>query len=387
MKYLLFAFTLLLFGLTTGFAQWTIPDTTRCPQPGTGAESPWISNDNLHLYMSSMACLGVFSRPSVDSAWGPRTDMPDRICLTPTQRCPAVSPNNDTLYFIGDARTDCENFGLWDVYYTIRTGPCDTCWGPVHNAGPNVSSSDREFSVGISRDGGTLLVSSSRGGYGVFPVIYWHERQADGTWGPANLYPPEINDLGHLSGHEHPCLSPDNNRIFFWHTGQMMGDIYVSEKVNGVWQQAVPLPSPPNNYPQVSCDADPCMAVDGRTLWIRESPYPCEAYRIAVTIDTSNVAATPRQHQESKPKPTLSAIGEGSGSLRLALSGVALHGEQVVKIHDILGRLVGQYPVTFTSDGQHSSSVLPKLSLSAGTYLISIQLYHGTVSTKYNTIE
>jgi hypothetical protein len=363
-------------------AQWTIPDSTRCPQPGPGAESPWISNDNLRLYMSSMATVCVFSRPSQDSAWGPMTLIP-RINLEPTQRCPAVSPSGDTLYFVGDPRSDCdENYGSWDIYYTIRTGPCDTCWGPVHNAGPNVNTNRREYSVGISRDGNILLTSSTRGGR-IDPHLYWHEKQVDGSWGLANIFPPEINDM--LTGEEHPCLSPDNNRLYYSHRDVLLGDVYISEKVNGVWQMGVPLPSPPVNWPQVSADEDPCLAMDGRTLWFRQAPYPGYDYHIMVTVDTSIEAVSPRTIPVvTSTKPTLAVINDASGVLRLAVSGVALRGDHQIQVHDILGRLVGQYHVSFNTDGQTSFGALPSLMLTSGTFIVSIRLPARTLSATFH---
>ena len=385
-KYFLI-FALLIGGTACG--QWTEPDTTACPQPGPGAECPWISNDNLRLYMSNMAELYVFTRPSPDSAWGPRTLLPAHIISTPTQRCPAESPTGDTLYFVGDPRADCENYGSWDVYFTVRTGTCDTCWGLVQNAGANVSSNRREYSVGISRDGSTLLVSSTRGGF-IEPKLWWHEKQTDGTWGSANYFPPEINDLE--NGEEHACLSPDNNRLFYWHHSVMLGDIWVSEKVNGVWQQGVPLPSPPNNWPPdmaATADADPCLAMDGCTLWLRKTfNYYGYDYHIAVSIDTSGLAADlPARSAVISHKPAMSVTTDTSGALRLNVSGAVVRGEQEVEIYDILGRLIGKHKVRFIVNGTQNFGVLPDLSLASGTYVISLRLSISTLSAMYHIVD
>ena len=366
-------FILSLLISTAAWGQWTEPDTTWCPQPGPGAGAPWISNDNLRLYMSNMAEIYVFSRPSPDSAWGPRTLLPPHLNLTPTQRCPAVSPSGDTLYFIGDVRTDCESYGSYDVFFTVRTGPCDTCWGPVQNAGPNVSSTRREFSVGISRDGSMLLVSSTRGGY-IDPQLYWHDKQEDGTWGPANIYPPEINDLYHLAGHEHPCLSPDNNRLFFWHTNIMLGDIYVSRKVNGVWQQAVPLPSPPNNWPPemaATADADPCLAMDGRTLWLRKSfqfqnPYD---YHIAVCVDTSDLAVGERP-VSMVPKVAVSPNPFNSTTqIEFTLPSTQ---RVSLRLYDVLGREVAVMMNEIQTAGRHEM-MFDASGLPSGVYLCRLE--------------
>lgn len=80
---------------------------------------------------------------------------------------------------------------------------------------------------------------------------------------------PAVNDISF--GEEHPCLSPDNQRLFFCRRGAMLNDIRVSQKVDNVWQPSVALPSPPNNWPRVAADEDPCLAIDGRTLWFRQA--------------------------------------------------------------------------------------------------------------------
>jgi hypothetical protein len=372
-----------IFGLiltTAAWGQWTEPDTTWCPQPGGGAQAPWISNDNLRLYLSGSAAIAVFSRPSPDSVWGPLTILPQRINLTPTQRCPAESPTGDTLYFIGDVRTDCESYGSYDVFYTVRTGPCDTCWGPVQNPGPDVNSSRREFSVGISRDGSTLLVASNRLGTSEAD-LYWHEKQFNGTWGPANHFGPEINDIN--EGEEHPCLSPDNNTLFFCHRNVMLGDIWVSRKINGQWQQAGPLPSPPNNWPVLSLDEDPCMSADGRTLWFRQADYTGYRYKIKVSVDTSIASVPSRPDKPTAEKPALSVSTDTSGAVRLCVAGLGLRGEHAVHVYDVLGRLVATQAVWFSLDGSRSSGFMSDLLLPSGAYVVSIQTVSGTLSAKY----
>ena len=166
-----------LFAVRSAAAQWTEPDSTWVPQLGPGLQAPWISNDNLRLYASSPADLWMICRPSPDSAWGEWEMLPEHINATATQRCPAESPTGDTLYFIGDPRTDCPSYGSYDVYFTVRT---DTGWGPVQNPGLNVNSVHREFSVGISRNGSILLVAAAR--TGTFEAqLYWCEKQEDGS--------------------------------------------------------------------------------------------------------------------------------------------------------------------------------------------------------------
>jgi hypothetical protein len=254
----------------------------------------------------------------------------------------------------------------------------------VQNAGVNVSSDHREFSVGISRDGSILLVASNRGGF-IEAKLYWHEKQPDGTWGLANYFPPEINEIN--SGEEHPCLSPDNNTLFFCHLYVMLGDIWVSRKVNGVWQQAGPLPSPPNNWPAVTFDKDPCLASDGRTLWFVQAPYVGSPNRIMVSVDTSIDAIPPRPLRSVDQSPTLSVSTDPSGGLQLTVEGSRVLGEQIVEIHDMLGRRVASHTVHFSFQGSYTTTIVPVAVLPSGTYIVSIPLPNGALSAKYVHVE
>ena len=368
---------------TAAWGQWTEPDTTWVPQIGGGIQAPWISNDNLRLYCSSPRDLYVISRVHPDSAWGEWQLLPPHINSTPTQRCPAESPTGDTLYFIGDVRTDCESYGSYDVFYTVRTGPCDTCWGPVQNPGPDVNSSRREFSVGISRDGSILLVASNRlGTYGA--ELYWHDKQLDGTWGLANHFGPEINDINRSE--EHPCLSPDNLRLLFWRDTPVLNDIWESRRLNGEWQQATRLPAPVNG-PGMTREEDPCLSVDGRTLWFRKTIDDGFHYHLVVSVDTSVNAAGRPSAQPSRAQPTLHVDSDSAGNLTLKVEGQQVEGDHTVLVYDLLGRESGRYVVHFSRQGTLSISRLTLPDLPSGTYILSLQLPSGALSAKYVVAE
>lgn len=368
---------------TAAWGQWTEPDTTWVPQIGGGIQAPWISNDNLRLYCSSPRDLYVISRVHPDSAWGEWQLLPPHINLTPTQRCPAESPTGDTLYFIGDVRTDCESYGSYDVFFTVRSGPCDTCWGPVHNPGPQVNSNLREFSVGISRDGSVLLVASNRlGTYGA--ELYWHDRQPDGTWGPANYFGPEINDINRSE--EHPCLSADNQRLLFWRDTPVLNDIWESRRVGGEWQQATRLPAPVNG-PGMTREEDPCLAVDGRTLWFRKTIDDGFHYHLVVSVDTSVSTVNARPWERSRIKPALYVSTDSAGSLILRVEGEHIEGAQTVVIYDLLGRENARLRVRFWRDGGGSRASLLLRDLPSGTYILSLRLSTGALSAKYVVAE
>ena len=382
MKLILLMVTWLMFS-TSGWGQWTEPDSTWCPQPGPGAQAPWISNDNLRLYISSPADLAMFERPHPDSAWGPMQMLPPHINSTATQRSPAESPTGDTLYFIGDPRSDCPSYGSYDIYFTVRT---DTGWGPAQNPGLNVNSNHREFSVGISRDGSILLVAAARNG--TFEAqLFWCALQEDGTWGEAIDFGPAINNPT-FDGKEHPTLSPDNNRLLFCHRSVMLGDIWESHKVDGVWQQAVPLPTPVNNWPgpDVTREEDPCLALDGRTLWFRKTWTQFYDYQIMVSIDTSVLSVPDYQSAAPTGEPSLSVSADSFGSLQLCVSGMVFQGLNEVQVHDILGRLVTTQVTFFARNNVNSSATVTVSDLPSGTYVISIPTLKGTLSAKFITI-
>jgi hypothetical protein len=358
-------------------AQWTEPDSTQIQQPGPGAQAPWISNDNLRLYVSSPADLAVFTRASPDSPWGPMQMLPDHINLTPTQRCPAESPTGDTLYFIGDERTDCTSYGSYDVYFTVRT---DSGWGTVQNPGPNVNSADREFSVGISRDGSILLVASARGGMMV-AQLYWSDKQSDGTWGPLNSFGPGINDPI-FESKEHPCLSPDNNSLFFWRMAPVLDDIWVSQRIDGQWQTAVRLPAPING-PGATMEEDPCLGADGRTLWFRKSYTSGYDYLIVVSVDTSVHSTNEQYELPHLSSPRLSTQIDSFGNINLSVSGINLRGIQEIQIHNILGRFVQTEKLQFTISNSQSIAILPSINLPSGTYIASLPLSQGTLNAKF----
>ena len=381
MKLILLMVAGLMFGIN-GWAQWTEPDSTWCPQPGPGIQAPWISNDNLRLYFSSPSDLFYFERISPESAWSAPQALPPHINSTATQRSPAESPTGDTLYFIGDPRSDCPSYGSYDIYFTVRT---DTGWGPAQNPGLNVNSSHREFSVGISRDGSILLVAAARNG--TFEAqLFWCALQEDGTWGEAIDFGPAINNPT-FDGKEHPTLSPDNSRLVFCHRGPMLNDIWESRKVGGVWQQSVPLPTPPNNWPgpDVSRDEDPCIAPDECTMWFRQGDRDYH-YQIVVSIDTSVLSVPDYQSAAPIDEPSLSVLADSFGSLQLCVSGMVLQGLNEVQVHDILGRLVTTQATFFARNKANSSATLAVSNLPSGTYVISILTLKGTLSAKFITV-
>ncbi len=333
-------------------AQWTEPEPFDLPT-GTAVRGPWTSNDNLRVYAAFTGYIFFTERDSVGAPWQSWRSVAAHINSGTRQESPCESPSGDTLYFMSWERPE-GSYGDYDIYYCVRT---DTGWGPVINCGANINSEYMEWSVGISRDGETLLVCSWRPtGYGDNDV-YYSEKQPDGTWGPLVDFGPNVNASSPRS-EEHACLSPDNSRLFFSRSGSNMGDIWCSNWVNGVWQLAVALPSPVNTSER---EFDPCIAADGRTLFfIRQ--YPQTGNILYTSIDTTATAIRSRGpvalgvSMEVYPNPVTS-------TLYLSVSHGPFSG--TFSLFNILGQCVFSAPYSHLN-GVHSIR-LPD-ALPSGTY-------------------
>lgn len=352
-------FVLVLAAMPVAHAQWTEP-VPMDPQFGPGIRSPWISNDGLRLYLCTIGDVYVVTRDSVNGAWGSLTQLPPHINYTTTQVSACESPGGDTLYFMSDERPE-GSYGSYDIFYSVR---CDTGWGPVFNCGPNVNGPGREWSVGISRDGSMLLLSSG-GPQGLYLELLYCEKQTDGTWGPATYFGPGVN--GGSYEKIHPTMAPGNARLFFYVQGPRMGDIWESRKINGVWQEATPLPAPIND--QFRTQMDPCIAPDGRTLWYAaERDYDRHNFQIVTSMDTTvlRVGAT-RPDREPHRQMWLDFQ---NGNLLIRLDGIQTTSSVYIVVYNLLGREVSAATVPVWRHTTSVSEAWPIGPLSAGIYFV-----------------
>jgi hypothetical protein len=355
----------LLMGSTV-FAQWTEP-VPMVPQFGVGIVSPWISNDGLRLYLCSMAQVNVTSRDSIGSPWGPLVLLPSHINASPMQNSACESPSGDTLYFTSDSDQRPEGgYGWLDVYYSVRT---DTGWGQATNCGPNINGPGREWSVGISRDGSTLLLSSG-GPQGGYPDLYYCTKQVDGTWGIPVDFGQNINDMYDEEG---PCLSPDNNRLFFSSDGENMGDIYESRRINGQWQPRTALPAPVNTH--FGTEMSPCLAADGKTLWFRAAPWH-GTYMIYTSEDTTVLSSGEGTLRPLSviPRKDFFVMGDGSGNLKLVLPGNWPNANDKVCMYNLLGQKLFESVVSFYPSMLGSESRVKTGDLPTGTYVVTVRV-------------
>jgi len=358
--------------ISISHAQWTEPVPIE-PQPGTACRDPWISNDELRLYGASVDPLWVMTRESLASPWDSLQFLPDHINITNHQRSPCESPNGDTLYWMSQERPE-GSYGGYDIYYSIRA---DTGWGPVFNAGPEINAQYSEYSVGISRNGLILLVASCRMGT-IGADIYYHEKQPDGEWGPPIHFGPQVCDINW--NEEHPCLSPDNSRLFFYRHGFNLGDIFMSEKVDGVWQTAQPLPYPVNESDVY--DRDPCISPNGRELWyLRHHRF--EDSRWFITIDTTVTSVFDTYPTVSADVPHLGINYLSNGSLQLFVFSVPFATGAEVTVYNILGRSILREYVFLESFESGLSGRINPTNLPTGLYILSVQINGQVLNTKF----
>jgi hypothetical protein len=114
-----------------------------------------------------------------------------------------------------------------------------------------INSSGSEMEITYSADGKTAIFVSAREGSvqspgGNYSFDIWMSQQVNGEWQePVHLGPgidPKIGPNINTSAWElEPSFSGDGNVIYFtrYEAGNMLsGDLYVVQKVDGVWQEA-----------------------------------------------------------------------------------------------------------------------------------------------------
>lgn len=117
--------------------------------------------------------------------------------------------------------------------------------------GEPINSSESEIEITYSADGKTALFVSGRQGSIPSPGVpydfdIWMAHKVNGTWQtPIHLGPgidPAVGPNINTSAWElEPSLSDDGNVIYFtrYEPGNLStGDLYVTQKINGVWQPA-----------------------------------------------------------------------------------------------------------------------------------------------------
>ncbi len=146
-----------------------------------------------------------------------------------------LSKDGRTLFF---ARCDAPgSYGNCDIYVTSLLP--DSSWAPATNLGVNVNSRAWDSHPALSHNDDTLYFSSDRiGGFGMADIYYTY-RDKNGFWVPAKNLGPIINSR---NSEVSPFIHPAHHMLYFSSNGYVLNfgefDIYKSSKIDGVWQEA-----------------------------------------------------------------------------------------------------------------------------------------------------
>lgn len=157
-----------------------------------------------------------------------------------------LSKDGKTLYF---SRCDSpDGYGNCDIYVAYLQP--DSTW-KVQNLGININSVAWDSHPALSKNEDTLYFASDRlGGFGLAD-IYFSYKLPDGSWAKAQNLGPTINTRG---SEVSPYVHPVHDVLYFSSNGHLINfggfDIYKSYKLFGRWQE------PFNVGPLVNSNAD-----------------------------------------------------------------------------------------------------------------------------------
>ncbi len=126
-----------------------------------------------------------------DGLWLPAVKLGENICTKYWESHACFSKDGQSLYFTSNRKG---TYGGLDIYVSQKQA--DGSWGPAQNLGATINSPYNEESPYISEDGQTLYFSSyghyNMGGYDIF----YSKKNSDGSWGePVNIgYPINTTD-------------------------------------------------------------------------------------------------------------------------------------------------------------------------------------------------
>jgi outer membrane protein OmpA-like peptidoglycan-associated protein/tetratricopeptide (TPR) repeat protein len=150
----------------------------------------------------------------------------------------------DGRLFIFTACNRKDGQGSCDLYFTEQMPSGQ--WTRPANLGAPVNTKAWESLAAVSSDGRTLFFSSDRPGGSGGRDIWFTTRKEDGSWNEPLNAGPNINTP---DWEQSPFLHPDGQTLYFMSNGWPgFGDfdLFVSRKVDGVWQKPENLGYPIN---------------------------------------------------------------------------------------------------------------------------------------------
>jgi len=177
---------------------------------------------------------------------------------------PHISPDGTTLFFISNR--PASGVGgpqpTYDIWRATR-GPGGE-WGAALRLDAPVSLPGvDEWSPSVAANGNLYFGSERPGGRGGMDL--WVARRVDGRY----QEPEDLGDSVNTGGNEvEPWIAPDESYLIFSGKGRSDSaghyDLYLSRRVGGVWQRAVPLDHGVNSP---ESDFNQSVSPDGRWLY------------------------------------------------------------------------------------------------------------------------
>lgn len=222
-------------------------------------------------------------------SWGEATEFSE-LNTRYNEGSVCLSNDGKTLYF---ARCDApDSYGNCDLY-AAHLQP-DSTWGKVKNLGPRINSKSWDSHPALSHEDDTLYFASDRiGGFGLSD-IYYSTQDNSGDWSPAKNLGPVINTRNNDVS---PFFHPKYNVLYFSSNGQNLNfgefDIYKSDKIKGGWTEPKnigPLVNGPGSEFYFTIDFNSknlyyarSIENDLQNLDLYSFPLPMEAQPLATT--------------------------------------------------------------------------------------------------------
>ncbi|MBO4587068.1 MAG: PD40 domain-containing protein [Bacteroidales bacterium] len=146
-----------------------------------------LQNSGAYYHGDTALATDLYFIPYINNGWGTPVNLGSVINTPYSERCPIMSRNLKTLYFVTDGRG---GLGYSDVYVATRTNTQDwTSWSKPQNAGKEINSGYTETSLSFSPDEKRiyLSVNSSLGAFSAYSFPSWHDA--------SNSYEPYTLDI------------------------------------------------------------------------------------------------------------------------------------------------------------------------------------------------
>ena len=146
-----------------------------------------VQTSGAYFHGDTALATDLYFIPYNNNVWGTPVNLGSKINTPYSERCPIMSRNLKTLYFVTDGRG---GLGYSDVYVATRTSLQDwTSWSTPQNAGKEINSGYTETSLSFSPDEKRIFfsVNSNLGAFSAFSFPTWHDA--------SNSYEPYTLDI------------------------------------------------------------------------------------------------------------------------------------------------------------------------------------------------